>query len=258
MTTWRLRAKSAANRSVLRPSMVKSSSSSMASDSWATRARGRYRAISALACSAFRASSAIRRRSASTRGRTPGRRIFSTTSVPSRRAARWTWAMEAAARGVTSKRPKTCSGGPPSAASTSGRRTSKSRVAPPLCSRSNSSIQSGGNRSERVDRIWPSLMKVGPSASSASRVRRDRGSPPASSPAPDPRPAPSSRRARTAPSPKRAAIPDISVRRFRSRAATAKVVNMAGQTSHDRRRSTSARPAVRDWFGRRNRDMHAA
>ena len=43
------------------------------------------------------------------------------------------------------------------------------------CSNSSSSAISSGNKSRRVDSIWPNLIKTGPRSSSARRIRAPRG-----------------------------------------------------------------------------------
>ena len=59
--------------------------------------------------------------------------------------------------------PSSCSITPTTCSSLSGGTLS--------CSVASSSMNSGGRRSGRVDSIWPSLQKVGPSSSSAARTR---------------------------------------------------------------------------------------
>ncbi len=99
-----------------------------------------------------------------------GRRILTTTSVPSFSCARCTCAIEAAASGSASKRANTASGSAPRSSTSCGRRLSSGTAGTRLCSLENSAIHSGPNRSARPARIWPSLTKVGPSSSSARRT----------------------------------------------------------------------------------------
>src|SRR5262245_169525 len=111
------------------------------------------------------------RRSASTFARMPGRRILSTTGVPSCSFARWTCAIDAEPNGRGSSSRNTSKGERPSARSSSGRSASNGTGGTSLCSFSNSAIQLGGKRSTRVAITCPSLMNVGPSSSSAMRTR---------------------------------------------------------------------------------------
>jgi hypothetical protein len=100
----------------------------------------------------------------------PGRRIFTTTSVPSCSLARCTWAIAAAANGSASKWANTISGSPPRSSSSWGRSVSSGTAGTWLCSFSNSAIHSGPNKSARPARICPSLTKVGPRSSIAGRT----------------------------------------------------------------------------------------
>jgi hypothetical protein len=82
--------------------------------------------------------------------------------------ASWTWAMEAAATGVSSKSEKTLSRGRPSSAeiislaAVAGKGGTSSR------SFLNSSAYSSVMRSGLEESIWANFMKVGPSSSKAS------------------------------------------------------------------------------------------
>ena len=73
----------------------------------------------------------------------------------------------------------TSSSGRPSSASTVARTTSNGSAGTWSRQRLNSSTSSGGNRPSPEEMIWPSLMNVGPSASAASRSRRERSARPA-------------------------------------------------------------------------------
>ena len=119
------------------------------------------------------ASHAIARRSVCTRRPTSGRCTLTTTSSPVRSRAAWTWAIEAAAIGVSSnerehRRPAAVRGRPRRCRRT----TSNGSAGTWSRQRLNSSTSSGGNRPSPDEMIWPSLMNVGPSASAASRSRR--------------------------------------------------------------------------------------
>ncbi|MNV39382.1 hypothetical protein D3C71_1309590 [compost metagenome] len=164
---WKLRAM----RSALRHSAAKSSS--RRSDTWncCTTSAGRYRCRSGRRASTISASRASRRRSASITSRMPGRRIFSTTAVPSCSVARCACASEAAAMGVSSSHANTSVAGAPRSRSSCSRTCAYGSAGTAFCSSENSAIQSGGNRSTRVASTWPSLTKVGPRSSIARRTR---------------------------------------------------------------------------------------
>src|SRR3954467_8445819 len=95
----------------------------------------------------------------------PGRRIFKITATPFGSFARCTCAIEAAAKGSRSRSTKTSKGERPSACSTCGQSSSKETGVAWLCSAASSVVHAGGRRSSRVESIWPSLTKVGPSSS---------------------------------------------------------------------------------------------
>ena len=126
------------------------------------------------------ASHAIARRSVCTRRPTSGRCTLTTTSSPVCRRAAWTWAIEAAASGVAVERGEHR---PPAAGRARPRRcartSSNGSAGTWSRQRLNSSTSSGGNRPSPDEMIWPSLMNVGPSASAASRRRRDSSAVPA-------------------------------------------------------------------------------
>ena len=90
------------------------------------------------------------RRSASMRGRMPGRRIFRITGVPSCSFALCTCAIDAEPYGCRSRSRNTSNGERPSARSSSGSSASNGTGDTSLCSFSNSAIHAGGNRSSRV------------------------------------------------------------------------------------------------------------
>ena len=102
--------------------------------------------------------------------RISGRTTFTTTSRPSCKAAVCTWAIEAAANGLTSKRansvaidwPKPCFGSWIWAIA-----TSESKGLTLSCSCTNCSIISGGTKSRRVESSCPSFKNNVPMSSSA-------------------------------------------------------------------------------------------
>ena len=105
----------------------------------------------------------------------PGRSTFSTTCDPSARTARWAWAIDAAASGFSSMDWKISSTRPGNSSSMRCRMSAKSTGAFAL-----QLLEFGGDlvRDEGHDevlRTWLSLMKVGPSSSSALRRRTSRG-----------------------------------------------------------------------------------
>ncbi len=73
--------------------------------------------------------------------------------------------------GVGSKAAKISGSGRPNSASISGRIVSHGSGGTLSCKLFNSASTDGGSTSGRVLAIWPSLMNVGPSSSSASRRR---------------------------------------------------------------------------------------
>ena len=88
---------------------------------------------------------------------TCGRCTFTTTSSPVRNRAAWTWAMEAAAMGVSSNHSKSSSSEPPRSISTTARTSAK--VSGGTWSRSslNSVTSSSGKRPSPPETIWPSF-----------------------------------------------------------------------------------------------------
>jgi hypothetical protein len=111
-------------------------------------------------------------RSRSTTDRIPGRCTFTTTSAPDRSRAACTWATEAAASGSRSNQANTSSTCPPRSARSTCSTCGHGAGAARSCNRLSSSVNSGGRRSGRVDKIWPSLTKVTPPSSSALRTDR--------------------------------------------------------------------------------------
>ena len=164
-------AKLAAMRSALRPSAAKSSSRRSEAENCCTTSAGWYRRRSGARSSTISASRAISRRSASTVSRMPGRRTFSTTALPSASQARWVWASEAAANGVSSRRSNTASGSAPRSSTSCGRTCANGSAGTAFCSLPSSVVHSGVSRSTRVAMTWPSLTKVGPRSCSAQRTR---------------------------------------------------------------------------------------
>ena len=102
----------------------------------------------------------------------PGRRTLTTTSRPSRVRARWTCAIEPAASDQSSNQANALSTGRPSSSAMRRLITSVGSALALSCSWASSRAIGGENRSSRVDRNCPSLMKVGPSALSARDSRR--------------------------------------------------------------------------------------
>src|SRR5918998_4434362 len=96
---------------------------------------------------------------------------LTTTSVPSASVARCAWATEAEASGARPNVANAASGGRPRSSSTTARICSGGSAGTFAWSSRSSAATSGPTRSIRVDRTWPSLMKVGPSSVSASRSR---------------------------------------------------------------------------------------
>ena len=105
-----------------------------------------------------------------------GRCTLTTTRSPLSSTARCTWPIVPAASGSGSIVAKTSSQGTPSSSSITITTAFSSSGVTRSCSAASSATASGGIRSGRVERIWPSLAKVGPSSSSASRRRRARSS----------------------------------------------------------------------------------
>src|SRR5207342_2434585 len=95
----------------------------------------------------------------------PGRCTLTATLRPSRSVARCTCASEALPSGTSSNASKRWLGRTPSSASSTARICSIWTGATWSWVRSSAARYAGGTRSGRVDRAWPNLMKVGPSAS---------------------------------------------------------------------------------------------
>jgi hypothetical protein len=94
-----------------------------------------------------------------------------TALAPLASIARCTSAIVPAASGTGSTWSKTSSHGTPSSCSITSTTCCSVRGGTLSWSCASSVMNSGGSRSGRVDRIWPILQKVGPSSSSASRMR---------------------------------------------------------------------------------------
>ncbi|MNZ93982.1 hypothetical protein D3C78_1130790 [compost metagenome] len=161
----------------LAASRIRFSSSSMVLRYSSTTSTGRSRALWGTKRATRRASACISRRSASMTGSMSGRITLMTISRPfSFKRAVWTWAMEADASGVSSKSSNRVSMGQPRLASIWRLASCPQKGGTLSCSRASSSAMSGGSRSRRVDSIWPNLMKMGPRASKARRMRAPRHS----------------------------------------------------------------------------------
>ncbi|MDT4821275.1 hypothetical protein FQZ97_544460 [compost metagenome] len=123
--------------------------------------------------------SRISARSLSITGSMPGRSTFTATSrpwlAPPLSMAKWTCAIDALATGWCSKVSNSAEIRRPSERSMIFTATAESNGGTWSCSLASSSAMSGGIRSRRVDRTWPNLTKIGPSAVSARRRRSPRG-----------------------------------------------------------------------------------
>jgi hypothetical protein len=80
-----------------------------------------------------------------------GRCTFTTTSSPVGSVARWTWPIEAAAIGISSKVRNACSIVSPSSSSIMRRTSAKANGVTSSCSLRNSAMMSGGITSGRVE-----------------------------------------------------------------------------------------------------------
>ncbi len=109
----------------------------------------------------------------------PGRSTLIATSSPAAVTPKCTWAIEAAATGRSSKLVNSSGNGRPSSRSISWRASALSNAGRSSCSCERSAASSWPSRSARVARLWPSLMKLGPSSCSAA-ARRWPGRPGAS------------------------------------------------------------------------------
>jgi|GEM_PF-5671107 hypothetical protein len=111
-------------------------------------------------------------RSLSTVWLTSGRRTLTTTRAPDIRVAACTWAMDAAAIGVRSKLANTSLTSAPSSDRSTCSTAGHGTPAASSCRRLSSPVNSAGRRSRRVDSTCPSLTKVTPPSSMASRTDR--------------------------------------------------------------------------------------
>ena len=159
----------------LAASRIRSSSSRMVFSYSSTISSTRSRRASVEWVLARRASSCITSRSREMISFIPGRSTLTTTSVPSFSVAACTCAIEAAASGCVSKVAKDSVTGLPSDFSMMVRAVALSNGGTRSWSFASSMAISGGSRSRRVESACPSLMKMGPSSSSASRRRSARG-----------------------------------------------------------------------------------
>ena len=100
-----------------------------------------------------------------------GLRTLTATSRPSRVTAKWTWAIEAAATGISSKLVNNSSICFENSASIVARACAAGNGAKLSCNWERSVENSSPNKSERVDRAWPSLMKLGPVSCRAAASR---------------------------------------------------------------------------------------
>ena len=100
---------------------------------------------------------------------TCGRWIFTATSSPVTRRALWTWATEADPRGRSSIASKMSSIGRSYSARSAASTVSRSMGSTSVRRRESSRVKLSGRISERMERIWPALTKVGPSSSSMRR-----------------------------------------------------------------------------------------
>ena len=108
-----------------------------------------------------------------------GRSTLTATGSPSLVTAKCTCAIDAAATGRSSKLANRSSTGRPSSSSIMRRAMAGSKGSSASCSRDRSSARCWPSRSARVARLWPSLMKLGPSSCRAC-ARRSPGRPGAS------------------------------------------------------------------------------
>ncbi len=137
----------------------------------ATDAIGRNRRNPGCSRSSQRAIQANRSRSRCISRSMPGRRILTATSSPSEVTAKCTCAIEAAAIGRSSKLENSSAKGWPSSASSVARAISGGKGGKWSCRAERSAAKRSPNRSARVPRLWPSLMKLGPSSCRASAKR---------------------------------------------------------------------------------------
>ncbi len=100
-----------------------------------------------------------------------GRSTFTATSRPSVVTAKWTWAIDAAATGTSSKLLNKAAIGWPSSVSMVRRASAPEKAGRWSCRRARSTATLSLKRSERVDSAWPSLMKDGPISCSAAASR---------------------------------------------------------------------------------------
>ena len=103
--------------------------------------------------------------------RAVGRCTLTTTRSPLSSVARCTWPIVPAASGCGSIDSNTSSQGTPSSCSITETTSASVIGVTRSWSVASSSTNSGGSRSGRVERIWPSFAKVGPSSSSAGAAR---------------------------------------------------------------------------------------
>ena len=122
--------------------------------------------------SSRRVSGRIMSRSRATCSSMPGRCTLRMTAVPSARQAACAWAREALASGSGSTLLKTSPGSWASSSVSRAWICGQAAGGTRSWSRPSSVVTEAGSMSVRVDRTWPSLTKIGPASSSASRSRR--------------------------------------------------------------------------------------
>ena len=109
-------------------------------------------------------------------GSISGRTTLTTTCSPLCSVAQCTWATDAEAIGVFSKRANSSDTGLPSAFSIIATDCSCGKAGTLSCSLASSSAISSGSKSRRVDSICPNFINTGPNSSMARRRRTPRGS----------------------------------------------------------------------------------
>ena len=155
---WSSAAKIMAMSSMFSASRRKSSSSRIVSAKSSTRAGGLASAATGMRPTRCGASHAITARSWRTRAETEGRWSFTTTGVPSRSVAAWTWAIDAAANEVRSTDENTVPMGCPSSSVSTRPMTGHGSAGTWSRHHLNSATSSGGKMPSPEAMIWPSLM----------------------------------------------------------------------------------------------------
>ncbi len=148
--------------SMFAASIRKSSSSMIVSPNSSTSVGGLASAATGMRPTRCGASHAITFRSLRTSEATVVRWTFTTTCSPVSSVAAWTWAIEAAASGVSSNVENTSSSRAPRSCSTVSRTTSNGSAFTWSRHFLNSATSWAGNSPSPAEMIWPSLMYVGP------------------------------------------------------------------------------------------------